>query len=313
VESIGYLGDRVRDDKESHIAQLKILLPELARVPDDAIVTRRGDLYEVAKCRRKCDGCKGADGFLSCWRDGDARGTPYKLEVVDDEIRITQPICKPHLAFLHRQKQDALLKQSGMTADDRAFTFENYPGQQLEKHRRIFEWAFNFAEHHQIDEQGQGLFVFGPPGIAKTHLVLAITNRLNERGIPAIFVRTDNLIDQLRHAIASRQDVDEVLERYMTAQVLVLDEFAQERVKDFSLESILKILNARMRAKLPTFFTSNFVPTMVYQKHFDAYSEQIEALRSRLLALAIPAKMVGEDHRLNSIDLALGPDGDADA
>ncbi|PWK10193.1 AFG1/ZapE family ATPase [Tumebacillus permanentifrigoris] len=281
---------------------LRELLPELADIDDGVIRKRGGDILDAANCRENCRRCT---DFAGCWRDDEAKGHVTILTVKDGEIKLQRGVhCKPYREQLNRESQERMLIASGMTAKERGFTFENFPEQQRKRHGDILQHAEGFLN----GQSKSGLYLWGPPGIAKTHLMLAVMNRLNERGTLAVYVRADRMIDQLRDAIRFNGDVDAVQERYMTAPVLGIDEFAQERLTDYGLESMIKILNARAATGLPTWFTSNFRPDMAYERSYEKYPEQIDALRSRVALLAIPARMAGEDWRLNSYDLMMGPD-----
>ncbi|KEO80839.1 ATP-binding protein [Tumebacillus flagellatus] len=285
------------------IQLLRERLPKLADVTDAEINRYGGDLLDAANCLDRCRNCT---GYAECWREELVKGYVTKYDVADGKIKLQQGVkCKPHLAHEAREQQERMLRVSGMTDKERGFTFDNFPVEQARRHRSILERATDLADG---DGSGTGIYFYGPPGIAKTHLMLAVLNRLNDRGILAVFVRADRMIDKLREAIKNDCEED-VLERYMTCPVLGIDELAQEpRLKEYGLECMIKILNYRAAAKLLTLFTSNFEPYRAYEQHYEKFPEQIDALRSRVALLSIPARMTGEDWRLNSYSEQLGPD-----
>ena len=303
IHSSMIMPEKFLKQREVLYEQLREKIPELAGVPKDVLAAHGADLFDAADCRIKCRNC---DNFASCWREGDARGRVPKVTVTDGILRIEPVTCIPYRKHLADEQQARLRSFSGMTEDHKTFTFETYPKEQAERHRSIYQWALEIAETYD-GGRAKGLYLYGPTGIGKTHLMLAILNRLNERGVTSVFVRADGLLDRLREAIRADEDVDAVLERFATAPALGIDEFAQERFKEFGLESLLKILNARVQSGKLTLFTSNFHPAEAYERRYSEAPQQIDALRSRLYQLATAARMTGEDWRLMNLD-ALGPE-----
>lgn len=312
TESMVRILDKFKQTNSYTVDGLRERMKELAAVSDEEIINHWEDLWEAAKCRRRCGGCfktKGPDGYLDCWMPEDIRGHVIKADVVEGRLVITRPICGTRLAYEARERQHSLLDDSGMTDEDRSYTFDNFPAEQERKHRKIVAYARDFADTFEIGQKRKGLYIFGTNGIGKTHLTKAVTNRLNERGVLAMFVRADKIIDQMREAIAKGGDPDEVLYRYQTAPVLVIDEFGQERKTDWSLDQIQKLVYERDRRGLPTWYTSNYQPTDVYEAHYRfPDTERIDAIRSRLF-LAQLANMVGEDWRSRAIDETFWPEG----
>lgn len=289
------------------VDQLRKRLPKLAGVEDMQIRAQMLDLWDAADCREKCFGC---NDYAGCWREGDARGRVPFVTVADGRVQIERRKCDPYRVHEAREVQTQMLRDSGMSEKERKFTFDNFPEEQRRRHRRIYERAKQFAETFEEGAEMTGLYLHGPTGIAKTHLMLAVLNRLNDRGIPALFVRADKIIDQMREAIAKGGDPDAVLRRYQTAPVLGIDEFAQERKTDWSLERMQKLIDFRQMNDLSTWYTSNYGPTDVYQAHYHGDDiERIDAIRSRVY-LSTAARMDGVDHRMMNLVDALGPEED---
>lgn len=283
--------------------RLREKIPELAGLPNEVLADHGADLLDAADCRTKCRNC---ESFAGCWREGDAKGRVPKVTATGGTLQISPVTCNPYRNYLAEEQQARLRSLSGMTNDHKAFTFSNYPQDHAARHRNIYKRALELAETYD-GVRAKGLYLYGPTGIGKTHLMLAILNRLNQRGITSVFVRADGLLDRLREAIRADEDVDAVLERFATAPALGIDEFAQERFKEFGLESLLKVLNARVQTGKLTIFTSNFHPAEAYERRYSEAPQQIDALRSRLYQLATAARMTGDDWRLMNLD-ALGPE-----
>ncbi len=133
--------------------------------------------------------------------------------------------------------------------------------------------------------------------------MLAVLNRLLERGVQALFVRSDSVFDRMRQMVAEGADLDGFLDTCATVPVLGIDEFAQERANEFTMEKLFRIINHRFHAKLPTWFTSNFAPPEIYRGKDGAdILDTVAPLRSRVMQMGKMARITGEDARQRHID-----------
>lgn len=109
----------------------------------------------------------------------------------------------------------------------------------------------------------RGLFIHGEVGIGKTGMAISIIHAAIERGEPAAFLRTIDLMNRLRESVAKSMrhepsDGDALLDLAKTVQWLALDDLATERPTAFVLEQLYALVEARRSAGLYTAFTCNF-------------------------------------------------------
>ena len=136
--------------------------------------------------------------------------------------------------------------------------------------------------------------------------MLAVCNRLDERNIPNIFVRADTIFDKLRMNVsAGSKDMEAVIEKYCTVPVLAVDEFAQERANEFTLDKMFRIINYRFSNQLPTLFTSNYEPPAVYRT-FGEGTKTVDAMISRIIQMTRIGRLTGKDARLNHMEILDG-------
>ncbi|MCL6547932.1 MAG: ATP-binding protein [Alicyclobacillus sp.] len=276
-------------------------IPELRAwgVPESVVDRHRLLLTEYLRQRSFCEACP---GFRSCPKEGDMKGFVQHLERYGPAVTVSVERCKPYWEEQQRQRVARFAATAGMMPQDRAFRFSNFPQEQRRKYPRLLSFAERFAETFEAGQTGPGLYLFGPPGVGKTHLMLAVFNRLMERGVPCLFIRSDSVFDRMRHILADGGDLEPVLETYATAPLLGIDEFGQERANDFTLEKMFRIINHRFHAQLPTWFTSNFPPPSVYRKDGADITETVAPLRSRIMQMAKLAHMDGDDARQRHLE-----------
>ncbi|MBX6352908.1 MAG: cell division protein ZapE [Thermoflavifilum sp.] len=289
-----------RGARTIHVDTLRERLPELQEwaVPDHVILRERAMLVEYLRQRRICGACAGYD---QCGKEGDMKGFTQHLQFDGRQLSVAVRRCAPYLQWLMRRRVEQYAALSGEMAQDRTFTLANFPIEQRQKYPRLMRFAEDFAEGFSPGTRAPGLYLFGPPGVGKTHLMLGVFNRLRERGVPCLVIRADSFFDRLRHLLAEGADIEPLLDACCSVPVLGIDEFAQERANDFTLEKLFRIVNHRFHAGLPTWFTSNFAPPDIYRKNGADLLESVPALRSRVMQMAKLARLDGPDARQRNL------------
>lgn len=161
--------------------------------------------------------------------------------------------------------------------------FSNFsPGNQSQE--KALAISKRFAE-----ETGGWLFLYGPAGVGKTHLVVAILQKIWPR-MP-IFYPVPELLLHLRSCLREQTEEEAILP-FKNAPVLILDDMGVEKITDWVRQAFYVILAHRDREELPTIFTSNL--------SLDELEERIgdDRITSRIAGSAKIVKMEGADYRL---------------
>lgn len=298
----GLLPKLVKNRGARSAEELRSVLPALAElsVSDEAVLRAEPLLLDLIEQEQICGACRGYD---RCGKIGDARGMYHRLAAYNGELTVETGYCQPYKEHLDVQRAAKYDSYSLRTQYDRLLTFANFPEQQKVRKPKLYSVAYAFANHFAPGDQMKGLYIFGPAGVGKTHLLHAILNRLEERRVPCMFVRADALFDRLRSMIGENRDIEPVLNLFSTVSVLAIDEIGQERPNEFTLEKLFRIVNQRFAAKLPILYSSNFAPPDLYGRMHSDMLAFIDPLKSRIIGSSRVAYLDGDDYRITHMEL----------
>ncbi|QYY43093.1 ATP-binding protein [Aneurinibacillus thermoaerophilus] len=187
------------------------------------------------------------------------------------KVRIVQSRCQCEIdKFVYGQKQAETLIQRKMI--ERKFdiselgkrfeecwfhTFQSRPG--TEKAYQIArDYAQNF-EHHQEEI---GVLLWGTPGNGKTHLAAAVAHEIKDKGFTVVFQTMAELLERIRNTFnkKEKETESEIMDALRDCDLLVLDDIGAEKVTDWVLDVMFRIIDGRYRKKRPILYTSNFSP-----------------------------------------------------
>ncbi|SEB15946.1 DNA replication protein DnaC [Thalassobacillus cyri] len=152
--------------------------------------------------------------------------------------------------------------------DPKDFPAEDYDQvmQLVESQRSAYQTAIDYAESFEtMKEDGRSFGLLGSYGTGKTHLLGAITNELNRKGVQAVFVNTSEFFGQLKESFEKDENgkwvtttrASELIEMMKTCDHLSLDDLGKEKPTDFVLDVLYRIVNYRYENMLPINFTTN--------------------------------------------------------
>lgn len=140
-----------------------------------------------------------------------------------------------------------------MTFDD----FDKRGNSPTAAQRTSLERALDAAKGFAAYPNGW-LTLWGPTGVGKTHLAVAIAAECLKRGEEVFFAFVPDLLDHLRSAYGPSSPVsyDQVFEQVRNADLLILDDLGQERGGPWAEEKLYQIVVHRHNLKLPTVITT---------------------------------------------------------
>lgn len=125
-----------------------------------------------------------------------------------------------------------------------------------------------------VQDTRPGLIIWGDFGVGKTWLTACAANAIGKRGKSVLYIRFPHLLQTLRDSWKNEQVTGELLDTYITAPVLMLDDVGNSRTElaPHAINFASELFRERFIRGLPTLMTSNLNRT-----HFRAVFGEIAA------------------------------------
>ncbi len=205
------------------------------------------------------------------------------LEVVDRELERAQdkaPSYSDFLARLLREEYQAQetrflgyrIRRAGIPED---WSLDTYPwDKQPGAPRALVE---ELAELDFIGRAANLVFI-GPTGVGKTGLASAILLRALQRGYRGLFIKAQDLFDQLYQSLADRSS-RKLIDRLCRIDLLLIDEMGYLNLRPEQSNIFFKLMEERY-GKRTTIITTN----LDYEKWYEflGQKDMVDALLDRL-------------------------------
>ena len=212
----------------------------------------------------------------------------------------------------HERRLFALLAKAQIPPRYADCTLENY--RPIGDLFLAFNTARRFVDIYPGENDGTGLLFTGSIGVGKTHLAIAVLQKLIlEKGVPALFCDYRELLKSITNSYNPRVEATEleVLRPVFDAEVLLIDELGAAKPTEWVWETVAHILNTRYNDKRTTLITTNYPnlppgtgspadPGAMARQAMreETLGDRIgERMRSRLQEMCVPVEMRGADYR----------------
>lgn len=138
------------------------------------------------------------------------------------------------------------------------------------------------------------IFLYGPSGVGKTHLVMALAQALRNKGNKVVYVKAETFTDHVIQAYRNTQ-INEFRATYRTVDCLIIDDIQILARKTTTQEELFHTFNHLHTRGKQVIFTSNCAP------------RELGGIEERLISrfewgISLPLQKLAEDERLKILE-----------
>ena len=223
----------------------------------------------------------------------------YLVQVMDEELASAEEHGPSYTEFLrrllrreHTSQQDRFLEYRIRRAKlPERWSLQTYPwDRQPSVDRRVIE---QLAELDFV-ARGSNIVFIGGTGVGKTGLASAILLQALYRGHRGLFVKAQDLFDEMYTTLADRSS-RKLLNRLVRLDVLQIDELGYLNLRPEQSNIFFKLMEERYAAGRATLVTTN----LDYEQWYDflGHKEMVAALLDRLRHRCTTVRIEGESLR----------------
>lgn len=152
-------------------------------------------------------------------------------------------------------------------------TFLHRPGT-----AKAFSNAKSYVDHFDSVDS-EGLIIWGMPGNGKSHLGAAIAHGVKNKDKTVVFQTVPELLERIRSTFNSKNKDTEkgIMEALLHCDLLILDDIGSEKISDWVLDVMFRIVDGRYRQKRPIVYTTNLNPKeLEFQLNKRIYDRMLE-------------------------------------
>ena len=208
----------------------------------------------------ECPKCKDELGFL----------VPVKTSYfVDGETKEYETHEWRQCACVEERRRKRLFKSSHITEAFQQISFDSFvldgrPACIHDAYYSVRHWldVFDSIRHTARNS----IALLGEPDTGKTHLLIAASNVLINRGVSVLYFPWVEGSNELREAVAKKEDVQSRIDAMKTVDVLYIDDLYKGRKEptEFQQEWLFEVVNYRYLNNLPLMVSSElFVDQLI--------------------------------------------------
>lgn len=142
--------------------------------------------------------------------------------------------------------------------------------------QKNFEYCELFAE--QFNGKGSGILMVGNTGLGKTHLSLAIANKLIENGFCVVYGSVTELIRKINSEQFDNVEGD-TMSLVKSCDLLILDDLGVENKSEWNASLLYEIINTRQNKRAPMIINTNLDLDELTQCYGDRLSSRMFSMK----------------------------------
>ena len=197
----------------------------------------------------------------------------YSCKLCNDSGILNGKLCSCHLELLKKISMSEYSCSSVLAVSTfDTFDLKYYSTEKDMKYgyspREYMEASVDFLKSYSENfNKNSGSFFFtGGTGLGKTHLSLAVMNKVTEKGYSVFYGSADNIIKQMEKERFGRSNGD-IEEEIENADLLIIDDLGTEFRTAFSETAVYQIINNAILNSKPMIISSNLSITELEERY----------------------------------------------
>lgn len=271
----GMLTIEQRADRAYRHPLLRRWMEQNGELSHEALQSSLADVLQFIREGEQCNRCPGLNTCPNTMQG--YQSELYKEQ--DNRIGLRMKKCDK---LLHREEQhrrEQLIRSHHVPMSILQATFQSI--ERDAKRLDALSALMEFCLHYQHGKPMKGLFLYGPLGVGKSHMMGAAARKMADRGIASLMVYVPDFFREIKEAIGEN-NLNEKIDALKTVPVLILDDIGAETLSPWARDEVLgTILQHRVNHALPTLYTSNYDLEGLEEHLAHSHRGGVEALKAK--------------------------------
>ena len=140
----------------------------------------------------------------------------------------------------------------------------------------VYEYCKMYA--YRFGRESESLFLFGAPGLGKTHLSAAIAREVSAEGWSVVYDTATHIFERFEQQKFGKEaeEVSTDVERILNCDLLILDDLGTEMTTAFVQSALYQIVSTRLREHHATIISTNLSPGKISDRYSPQIASRIE-------------------------------------
>ncbi len=252
----------IKDYAPNLTLESKKLLEEVLKDPEVKEIVIKNSISEnkilsslnlILQYKEENDNCKRCKSVKDC--PNLLEGHYTILDYNNEQFISYLKKCDKQINKEKSEHKDRLFKSQYIPDELLIASFESF--ETTKGRKDAYKALLSFCNNYKLDINQKGIYLYGPLGVGKSYMMVALAKKLAEKNIPALMVYVPDFFREMKQSI-SDNSLNEKMETLKKIEVLILDDIGAETISQWERDEILgAILQARMIKGFPTLYTSN--------------------------------------------------------
>jgi len=197
----------------------------------------------------------------------------YSCKLCNDSGILGGKLCSCHLELLKKISMSEYSCSSVLAVSTFDTFDKKYYSTEKDKNagyspREYMEASVDFLKSYcdNFNKNSGSFFFTGGTGLGKTHLSLAVMNKVTEKGYSVFYGSADNIIKQMEKERFGRSNGD-IEEEIENADLLIIDDLGTEFKTAFSETAVYQLINNAILNSKPMIISSNLSITELEERY----------------------------------------------